>query len=173
LSQPHLIDSIRKDLPLDGGNITAKDTPAAPNKLLKRHSDSGAFDQSFDYRSVCGKLMYLSTTKLDCAFAINQCARFGANPKKEHGDAVHYLGRYLSGTREEGLILKPNRTSGFDMHVDADFCGAWDPSESEDPDTARSRSGYCIQYAGCPIYWASRLQGEHTPYPVWRANASC
>jgi hypothetical protein len=49
------------------------------------------------------------------------------------------------------------------VHVNADFCDVWDPSKSEDPDTARStRSGYCIQYAGCPIYWASRLQGEYT-----------
>lgn len=162
LSQPHLIDSILKDLRLDGDKVSTKHTPAAPNKLLRRHSSADHFDQSFDYRSVVGKLMYLSTTRLDCAFAINQCARFCSDPKKEHGDAVRYLGRYLAGTRENGLILKPDKSKGFDVFVDADFCGAWDPTESEDPDTVRSRSGYCITYAGCPIYWSSKLQTEIT-----------
>jgi hypothetical protein len=50
----------------------------------------------------------------------------------------------------------------FDVHVDTDFCGAWDPAEAKDPDTARSRSGYSFMYAGCPVYWTSCLQGEHT-----------
>ena len=31
---------------------------------------------------------------------------------------------------------------------------------SSDPDTARSRSGYVIEYAGCPIVWASKLQTQ-------------
>ena len=64
LSQPHLIDSILKDLRLDEPNVNTKNTPAAPNKLLCRHSDSAAFDDSFDFRSVVGKMMYLSTTHL-------------------------------------------------------------------------------------------------------------
>jgi len=29
---------------------------------------------------------------------------------------------------------------------------------SDDPSTAKSRSGYVILYAGCPIAWASKLQ---------------
>jgi len=161
LSQPHLIDSILKDLRLDGKATKAKPTPAKPNILLRRHTESEDFDQSFDYRSVVGKLMYLSTTRFDCAFAINQCARFCANPKTEHGEAVRYIDRYLAGTRDKGLILQPDKSKSFDVFVDADFCGAWDASESEDPDTARSRSGYCITYAGCPIYWSSKLQTEH------------
>jgi len=139
-----------------------KATPAAPNKLLKRHTDSVDFDQSFDMRSVVGKMMYLLTTRPDCAFAVNQCARFVSAPKKEHGDAVRYLGRYLSSTRDKGMILRPDPKRSFDVYVDADFCGAWDPSESDDPDTARSRTGYVILYAGCPIQWTSKLQTEFT-----------
>jgi len=45
--------------------------------------------------------------------------------------------------------------------VDADFCGNWDNTiADDDPDTARSRHGYIITYAGCPIIWKSQLQTE-------------
>jgi len=43
--------------------------------------------------------------------------------------------------------------------VDADFAGNWNKEEAAlDADTARSRSGYVITFAGCPILWASKLQ---------------
>ena len=44
--------------------------------------------------------------------------------------------------------------------MDADFAGNWDPEEFEDRDTARSRHGYVIMYAGCPIMSKSQLQNE-------------
>ncbi|KAI2509499.1 hypothetical protein MHU86_4876 [Fragilaria crotonensis] len=37
----------------------------------------------------------------------------------------------------------------------------WDPENAGwDPDTARSRTGYVILYASCPVIWASKLQSE-------------
>lgn len=49
----------------------------------------------------------------------------------------------------------------FDCYVDADFCGNWDRSiAAEDPDTARSRSGFILMYAGAPLYWQSKLQTQ-------------
>jgi hypothetical protein len=44
--------------------------------------------------------------------------------------------------------------------VDAEFSGNWDSEETDDKDTARSRHGYLIYYAGCPILWKSQLQSE-------------
>jgi hypothetical protein len=161
LSQPHLIDSILKDLRLNSSNVKSKPTPAVPDKLLKRHTSSERFDGSYNMKSVVGKLLYLSTTRLECSFAINQCARFAADPSVEHGEAIRYIGRYLSGTRDKGLILRPDMSKGFEVHVDADFCGAWDQEEAHsDRDTARSRAGYCITYGGCPIHWSSKLIHE-------------
>lgn len=44
-------------------------------------------------------------------------------------------------------------------YVDADFAGNWDPKyAAEDPDTARSRSGFIVMLASAPIYWSSKLQ---------------
>jgi hypothetical protein len=45
--------------------------------------------------------------------------------------------------------------------VDALFTGDWDQENAEwDPDTARSRTGYIILYASCPVMWASKLHAE-------------
>jgi hypothetical protein len=48
----------------------------------------------------------------------------------------------------------------LEVYVDADFAGNWDPKETDDKDTARSRHGYLFYYAGCPILWKSQLQSE-------------
>ena len=49
----------------------------------------------------------------------------------------------------------------FAVYADADFSGLWDRRTAEDePNTARSRTGFVIMFAGCPIIWISRLQTE-------------
>jgi hypothetical protein len=161
MTQPHLIDNILRDLRLDKDNVATKTSPAPVSTILTKHAASDPFDGYFDYRSVIGKMNYLEkSTRPDIAQALHQCARFAANPKKEHGRALIWLGRYLAGTKDKGLIFKPSEQS-FDCHVDADFAGNWDRTEApNDPDTARSRSGDVINYAGCPILWASKLQTQ-------------
>lgn len=160
LTQPHLVDQILKDLKFRE-STEPKSTPASPSVILGRYADSEDFDGSFHYASIIGKLNYLErATRPDIAYATHQCARFSKNPKIQHGKAVRYLARYLQGTRDKGLILKPDDSGDLTMHVDADFVGNWDPKNTEDRDTARSRHGYVISYSGCPIIWKSQLQTE-------------
>jgi hypothetical protein len=161
LTQPHLIDQILKDLRLDDDNVTTRSTPACSSRLLSRHTDSDTFDESFKYRSVIGKLNYLEkSTRSDIAYITHQCARFSTDPKQEHGQALRWLGRYLKKTRDKGTILRPNGNKDMEVFVDADFSGNWDAKESQHSDTARSRHGYIIMYAGCPVSWKSQLQTE-------------
>ena len=48
---------------------------------------------------------------------------------------------------------------GVPCWVDANFAGNWKPEGAQqDPMTAKSYSGLIIQYAGCPLTWASKLQ---------------
>jgi len=161
LTQPHLIDQVLKDLRLSDGQIKSKDIPMKSSQILQKHPDSPDFDRHFNYRSVIGKLNYLEKgSRGDIAYAVHQCARFASCPKKEHGEAVKWLGRYLLSTREKGLILKPDLAKSFDVYVDADFVGSWNKKLAEYSETARSRHGYVITYAGCPIVWKSQLQTE-------------
>ena len=160
LTQPHLIGRILEDLRMNQDSVKPRTTPSASSKLLTRHNSSPEFDNSFNYRSVVGKLNYLEkATRSDISFAVHQCARFVSNPKREHGDAIRWLGRYLKGTQNQGTILRPIQGKDLEVFVDASFCGDWDPVEAAaDRDTARSRHGYIINYAGCPLLWKSQLQ---------------
>jgi hypothetical protein len=161
LTQPHLIDQILKDLRLEDENVTTKDTPASSSKILRRHTDSEPFDGSFNYRSVIGKLNYLEKgSRSDISYIVHQCARFSTDPKTEHAQALRWLGRYLKATRHRGTILKPAKGKDMEVYVDADFSGNWHAEESWDRDTARSRHGFIVMYAGCPLLWKSQLQTE-------------
>jgi hypothetical protein len=91
---------------------------------------------------------------------VHQCARFSAKPKTKHAEAVKRIGRYLLGTRDKGLIMKPNQ-EGMECWVDASHASEWSNKTAiDDPNTARSRMGYLITYAGCPMHWASKMQTE-------------
>ena len=163
LTQPHLIDAILRDLNLDGEGVKTKDTPASSSRILMRHSDSTPFDESFNYRSVIGKLNYLERgSRSDIAYIVHQCARFTSDPKIQHGKAIMWLGRYLLKTRDKGTILKPIIGKDMEVYVDADFAGNFDKEDTASRDTARSRHGYLIMYQNCPITWKSQLQTEIT-----------
>ncbi len=73
---------------------------------------------------------------------------------------MRWLGRCLKGTVDKGAALRPDPSRGLEVYVDADFAGNWDPKDTSNPDTARSRHGCCIMHAGCPITWKSQLQTE-------------
>ena len=69
------------------------------------------------------------------------------------------MARYLKGTRNKGMIYRPELSHGLEIFFDADFSGNWEKNEAPtDRDIARSRHGYFIIYTGCSIVWKSQLQ---------------
>lgn len=108
-----------------------------------------------------GSCHYLTgSVQPDIAMATHQCAQFSANPMRSHEQAVMRLGRYLLSTKDKGMIYKPNRQQGVEVFVDADFAGGWSLDDAQNADNVYSRTGYVIRYAGCPIFWKSKLQTE-------------
>ena len=61
-------------------------------------------------------------------------------------------------------MFKPDMTSldSIQCYVDADFAGNYSSETNDNPNHCKSRTGCLIKYAGCPIHWFSRLQGEIT-----------
>jgi hypothetical protein len=117
-TQPTLTQSILKDLKLDGEKMKGKQNkpnvkavPANTTVPLTDHKDSADHNQKeFDYRHVIGKLLYLEkSTRPDILCAVNQCACIVPIPKIQHTAAVKRIGRYLLGTKDKGLIMRPNQ----------------------------------------------------------------
>ena len=64
-------------------------------------------------------------------------------------------------TIDKGLILSPNSSKlKIDCYVDADFAGLWGYADKQDPSCVKSRTGYIIFIANCPVVWISRLQTD-------------
>jgi len=162
MSQPQLIDQIVNDLQLKP-NAHLPSIPALASRILQREEKAKpCINTKFHYRSIVGKLNFLEKGTIpDIAYATHQVARFCEDPRDAHVKAVVHLGKYLKHTRSEGIILKPDKLKSIEVYADADFAGNWNINTAEhDASTAKSRSGYIVLYAGCPIIWSSKLQTQ-------------
>jgi hypothetical protein len=94
----------------------------------------------------------------DITYAVSQCARYVHCTKRSHEIALEHIGRYLKGTIDQGLVLRPDGTLNIDNYVDADFAGLWPYEDKQDPSCVKSRMGFAICISSCPIIWQSKLQ---------------
>ena len=106
-------------------------------------------------------MLYLQGhSRPEILFAVLQCACYTFNPRLSHEVALKRIGRYLKGTRTRGLILSPSSDLTIDCYVDSDFAGLWSYEDDQDPTCVRSRAGFIMFVANCPVIWSSKLQTE-------------
>jgi hypothetical protein len=83
------------------------------------------------------------------------------NPKHLHELALKRIGRYLKQTSDRGMVMNPSSdVSKLDAYPDADFAGMYGHEDHTDPACAKSRTGFIITFAECPVFWQSKLQTE-------------
>jgi hypothetical protein len=158
LSQMGLVKRVVEAL--DIGQQPIKHTPATAEPLVK-DTDGEPPNGTYSYASVIGMLQYLhSHSRPDITFAVSQCARFVHNTRRSHEIALEHIGQYLKGTMDRGLVLKPTEALKIDCFVDADFAGLWPYEDKQDPTCVKSRTGFVICLADCPVIWSSKLQTE-------------
>jgi hypothetical protein len=159
LTQRHLIQRTLDILKIDE-NVHSRPTPAI-KPLLFKDIQGLIRKHDWNYRQIIGMLTYLQgTSRPDISMAVHQAARFCIDPKLSHERAIYRIGKYLEGTKDKGIIFKPDATKGLECFVDADFAGGWNKADANTADAVMSRTGYVIMYAGCPITWCSKLQTE-------------
>jgi Reverse transcriptase (RNA-dependent DNA polymerase) len=145
---------------LNVGHLPRKLTPASSVPLVK-DEDGEPPNGAFNFASVVGMLQYLQGhSRPDITYAVSQCARFVHSPRRSHEKALEQIGQYLKGTLDEGLVLRPTDNLDIDVYVDADFAGLWPHEDKQDPTCVKSRTGFVICIAGCPVIWQSKLQHE-------------
>jgi hypothetical protein len=90
-------------------------------------------------------------------YAMHQIAKYSSDLRQTHKEAILYLVCDLKKMCNLGLKFMPDSKKSFECHCDVDFSGNWNKEFTPiDLITAKSRSGWIIFYAGCPISWASK-----------------
>ncbi|CAN6483159.1 unnamed protein product [Victoria cruziana] len=128
-------------------------TPSILNHKMSSKEGISFHDPTL-YRSIVGIFQYLTFTRPDIVYAVNQVSQFMHAPTDCHMEAVKRILRYLKGTIGDGLTYRHYNTPSTGHHLriytDADWAG--------DPDERRSVSGYCIYIGSNLISWSSRKQ---------------
>ena len=100
------------------------------------------------YRSLARALQYLTFTRPDLTYAVQQVCLHMHDPRKSHLAALKRLFRYVCGTVDFGLVLHRSPSAELVVYTDADWAGC--------PDTRRSTSGYAIFLDGNLVFWSSK-----------------
>ncbi|KAK3031786.1 hypothetical protein RJ639_036938, partial [Escallonia herrerae] len=116
------------DLLRDTGMLGCRpvETPMEPNVKL---GIEGGKDNREQYQRLVGKLIYLSHTLPDIAFAVSVISQFMHSPKKKHLDAVYGVLRRGGGFPVllvlVGCVAGGNQDWGLDVVVEC-FYGCWE-----------------------------------------------
>ena len=160
MTQEGLITRILEALGLDNGTATPKNTPCIKAPLSK-DVNGDPVTGAFNYPSVVGMLLYLAGhSRPDISYAVSCAARFCFAPRHSHEVGVKTIGRYLLATRDKGLVMNPSDSFDINAYPDADFAGMWGHEDPLDPTSVKSRAGFVINVANCPVLWKSSLMSE-------------
>lgn len=102
------------------------------------------------YRSLAGALQYLTFTRPDISYAVQQICLFMHDPREPHFQALKRILRYIKGTVSLGLQLYKTSPLNLVAYTDADWDGC--------PSTRRSTSGFCIFLGNNLVSWSSKRQ---------------
>jgi hypothetical protein len=135
----------------DTGFLGAKPStfPMEQNLTLSKN-DGDLIADPLSYRRLVGKLIYLTITRPDLAYAVQVLSQFMDKPCTSHLDATHRVLQYIKQSPGQGILL--SATSNIQLYA---FCDAdW----ARCKDTRRSVTGYCILLGDSPISWKTKKQ---------------
>ncbi|KAK2984412.1 hypothetical protein RJ640_009912 [Escallonia rubra] len=125
------------------------DTPIEPNHRLAEFMEGEPTDKGM-YQRLVGKLIYLSHTRPDIAYAVSVVSQFMQNPKDVHLHAVYQILQYLKGSPGRGILFRKGTNMELEAYTDADYAGSLTDR--------RSTSGYCTFLGGNLVTWRSKKQ---------------
>ena len=94
------------------------------------------------------KLIYLSHTRLDIAFAVSIISHFMHHPREEHLEAIYTILIYLKGTPRKGLLFRKTENRGIEVYIDVDWAGS--------AIDRKSTTSYCTFVWGNLVTWRSK-----------------
>ena len=124
-------------------------TPVDARAKLSATEGSPVADPT-EYRSLAGALQYLTLTRPDLAYAVQQVCLFMHDPREPHLVLVKHILRYVKGTLSAGLHIGTGPVDRLVAYSDADWAGC--------PDSRRSTSGFCVFLEDNLVSWSFKWQ---------------
>ena len=124
-------------------------TPVDTKAKVSALEGSPASDAPF-YQSIVGALQYLTLTRPDLQYAVQQVCLHMHAPRDSHWTLVKQILRYIRGMMTLGLTLMASTSLEMMAYSDADWADC--------PDTRRSTSGYCVYLGPSLVSWSSKRQ---------------
>lgn len=112
------------DLLCEVGMLDCKpaDTPIIQNHKLGEYPSEMPTDIG-RYQRLVGKLIYLSHTRPNIAYAVSVVSQFIHQPSKDHMEAVIQILRYLKSSPGKGLLFSKNNHLRVHGYTNADWAG--------------------------------------------------
>ncbi|KAI3765987.1 hypothetical protein L2E82_16034 [Cichorium intybus] len=123
-------------------------TPLITHETFTSHGFP--FQDVTRYRSLVGALQYLTITRPDLSYAVNQASQYLQAPTTDHFQSVKRILRYVKGTLSFGLTFRRPHTNSILGYSDADWARCID--------TRRSTYGYSIFLGGNLVSWSAKKQ---------------
>jgi len=126
-------------------------TPLSSTEKLSRiKGEALGLEDSTRYRSIVGALQYLTLTRPDLAYSVNNVCQFLHVPTTVHWTSVKRILRYIHLTSGIGLRIGKTSSTLLSAFSDADWAG--------DVDDRCSTGGFAIFFGSNLISWSARKQ---------------
>ncbi|GKU97380.1 hypothetical protein SLEP1_g10529 [Rubroshorea leprosula] len=130
-------------------NCKTVSTPMVPCEKLRSDDGAAKIDAGV-YRSLIGRLLYLSATRPHIMHSVSLLSRFMHSPSEIHFKAAKRILRYVKGTTDFGVLYKCSTNVKLIGFTDGDWAGS-----EED---MKSTSGQCFSIGSRVISWSSKKQ---------------
>ncbi|XP_019160482.1 PREDICTED: uncharacterized protein LOC109157056 [Ipomoea nil] len=135
----------------ENGFLDAKPAKTPCITGMKLTSDEGTLlDNPECFRRLVGKLLYLTNTRPDISYSVQQLSQFVDQPRSTHLVAAHRILRYLKGSPGKGLFYASDSEIKLQGFFDSDWATC--------TETRKSIIGFCIYLDNSLISWRTKKQ---------------
>ena len=136
-------------------NCKTAPTPVITGLKLSKDDDGSTVDPVL-FKRLVGSLMYLTVIRLDIMYGVSMISIFMESPKDSHWKAGKRIMRYVSGTKDLGIMYSTSKNFKLIGYTNSDNGGSIN-------DRKRT-SGYTFYFGTGVVSWASKKQPIVTLY---------